>query len=182
MTHLFNSESPAPDTVLMRVVHRIGMGPGCTSSDSRSVVRRSACSLESAGTARAALRVWRGSTGLPAILCCVAQLRVLVPPLASAQCCAGSMLARSSVLCASPVQRLVARRRLRQRSLKHSLSCDRDGQCARSPVPDAVLSLLQSSQQSQSIQTLLEAEKEAAKTVQQARQCQCTRLFPPSGG
>ena len=84
ITHLFSSESPAPDTVLMRVVHRIGMGPGCASSDSRRVVRRSACSLESAATARAALRVWRGSAGLPAILCCVVQLPVLAPPRASA--------------------------------------------------------------------------------------------------
>ena len=32
----------------------------------------------------------------------------------------------------------------------------------------------QAAQQSQSIQTLLEAEKEAAKVVQQARQCTCT--------
>lgn len=34
----------------------------------------------------------------------------------------------------------------------------------------------QAAQQSQSIQTLLEAEKEAAKVVTQARQCMCTNL------
>ena len=34
------------------------------------------------------------------------------------------------------------------------------------------MSALQAAQQSQGIQTLLEAEKEAAKVVQQARQCQ----------
>lgn len=161
MTHLFRSESPAPDTVLTRVVHRIGIGPGCTSRDSRSVARRSACSLESAGTARAALRVWRGSTGLPAIVV-LCSCRCSFPR-ASAQ-----LLARSSVLCASPVY---------GRSFNHSLSCDRDGQYALSRLCCRAESFLKSAQQSQSIQTLLEAEKEAAKTVQQARQCRCTRLF-----
>ena len=35
---------------------------------------------------------------------------------------------------------------------------------------------LKSAQQSQSIQTLLEAEKDASKVVQQARQCKNKRL------
>ncbi len=34
------------------------------------------------------------------------------------------------------------------------------------------MTLVQAAQQSQGIQTLLEAEKEAAKVVQQARQCE----------
>ena len=141
ITHLFRSESPAPDTVLMRVVHRIGMGPGCASSDSRSVVRRSACSLESAVTARAALRVWRGSAELPAILCCVVQLLVLVPPRASAP----HRLGADSVLAALRVTRPASGGEATPAPAEFQslpLSCDRDGQCARSPAPDAVLNLL----------------------------------------
>ena len=67
-THLFRTESPAFDKVLMSVPQRTGIGLGCASRCSRSVLSTSACSFESEGAARAADNVWRGSKGAVAML------------------------------------------------------------------------------------------------------------------
>lgn len=55
-TQRFNRESFAPVTFLMRVVHKMGIGWGRASRDSRKVERRVACSSESGGAAKAAER------------------------------------------------------------------------------------------------------------------------------
>ena len=47
----------APNTFLMRVVHKMGIDWGRASRDSGNVVRRSACSWESGGAANMAERV-----------------------------------------------------------------------------------------------------------------------------
>lgn len=67
-THLLSTESPAFDKVLISVEHRTGMGLGWASRFSRRVLSASACSLESAGAARAADRALKGSKGAPAML------------------------------------------------------------------------------------------------------------------
>ena len=62
-TQRFSNDSPAPVRVLIKVVHRIGMGLGWASRFSRKTLSRSDCSFELGGTAKAAERACNGSNG-----------------------------------------------------------------------------------------------------------------------
>lgn len=136
-------ESPAPDKVLMSVVQRIGIVPGWISSASRSALRRSDCSFESAGAANAAESACNGST------CVLAMLADRKHNAEGGQQRTFRSLNLSSLL-----------------PLYYGLQRSAPGLLIQSDRR-----MTQAAQHSQGIQTLLEAEKEAAKIVQQARQC-----------
>lgn len=164
-THLLRSESFAPDTVLMRVVQRIGMGLGLASRDSRKTARRSACFLESAGTWSAAESALRGSNEFPAIslssTCSVRAASLFV--CSHGQTWGAEQAARRATTTEAEFQLRGPNSTTNDHGTSLSSVVVVRRACADAPS--------QAAHNSQGIQTLLEAEKDAATIVQGARQC-----------